>query len=388
MAQFQIAPGVDGYMAARQMMNQEDSQKMGALMQLMQAQRMQQQDALAAEERPLKMELLRAGIAEKAATAENTANQRAAQGALSRLAMTGGYTGPQAEGVPTAVAPNDAEALRMVREADARGQPMGVNVPNPGNVRALTSMAFPAEFGRAQAQAMFREPKAAPTPRQNIVPVTGGYLQPNAAGGMEFVRTQQPGEGRAPPAPIQVKDANGNVKLYDQSGNLIRDLGTVGAPNAANLKATAARQKMNTELDQAITELTNATKDGGLIDSSTGSGAGALVDTGAAFFGKATPGSIAVGQMKPIFDLVLKMVPRFEGPQSDKDTATYKEAAGELANPAVPNERKKAAGKEILRLMKARKGQFTSNDLMGAEAETGGAPVTDVRSQADKILGL
>jgi len=154
-----IAPGLDGYIAAQQLGQQRQQQEMGVLMQLAQLQRQQQQDALAAEERPLKMNLLRSQIAEKDATAANTANQRAAQGALSRLAMTGGYTGPQAEGVPTAVAPNDAEALRMVQEADARGQPMGVNVPNPGNVRALTSMAFPAEFGRAQAQALFREPK-------------------------------------------------------------------------------------------------------------------------------------------------------------------------------------------------------------------------------------
>ena len=123
-------------------------------------------------------------------------------------------------------------------------------------------------------------------------------------------------------------------------------------------------------MDEAITELEKATADGGLIDKSTGSGIGAGVDWTASLFGKATPGSIAVGAMKPIFDLVLKMVPRFEGPQSDKDTQTYKEAAGELANPNVPNERKKIAGKEILRLMKARKGEFISKDVEGTELDT------------------
>jgi uncharacterized protein (UPF0147 family) len=52
------------------------------------------------------------------------------------------------------------------------------------------------------------------------------------------------------------------------------------------------------------------------------------------------------------------MVPRFEGPQSDKDTQSYKEAAGQLADPNLPREIRKAAGKEILRLMKERKKEF------------------------------
>ena len=185
---------------------------------------------------------------------------------------------------------------------------------------------------------------------------------------------------RQEPAPIQQTDAAGNVKLYDRKGNLIKDLGAAGKPSAGFEKAGAAKKKMTSDLDTAITELEKATADGGLIDKSTGSGAGALVDAAAGFFGKATPGSIAVGQMKPIFDLALKMVPRFEGPQSDKDTASYKEAAGELANPNAPNERKKAAGKEILRLMKARRGQFIDRAIEGTEADipaSGGSSAVD-----------
>lgn len=193
---------------------------------------------------------------------------------------------------------------------------------------------------------------------------------------------------RPEPAPITLTDAAGNVKLVDRKGNLVKDLGAAGKPSGEFVKSANAKKKLSGELDTAISELEKATADGGLIDKSTGSGAGALVDAAAGFVGKATPGSIAVGQMKPIFDLALKMVPRFEGPQSDKDTASYKEAAGELANPAVPNERKKAAGKEILRLMKARKGQFTSKDIEGTEADIPTSGASNVRSEADKILGL
>ena len=178
--------------------------------------------------------------------------------------------------------------------------------------------------------------------------------------------------------PNIVTGPDGTVRLYDNSGNLIRDLGPSGKPSAAFEKTKAAKKKMEYDLGEAITELEKATADGGLIDKSTGSGVGAGIDWAASLVGKATPGSIAVGQMKPIFDLALKMVPRFEGPQSDKDTQTYKEAAGELANPNVPNERKKAAGKEILRLMKARKGQFISKEFEGTEADSGASGWKDL----------
>lgn len=177
--------------------------------------------------------------------------------------------------------------------------------------------------------------------------------------------------------PAQITDAAGNVKLVNPyTGATVKELGVVGKPTATHEKTVAANKKLAANLDEAITELEKATMDGGLIDKSTGSGIGAGVDWTASLFGKATPGSIAVGAMKPIFDLVLKMVPRFEGPQSDKDTLSYKEAAGELANPNVPNERKKIAGKEILRLMKARKGQFISKDVEGTELDTKPNPVT------------
>lgn len=177
-----------------------------------------------------------------------------------------------------------------------------------------------------------------------------------------------------PVAPTVLTDKQGNVTLLDRTGNVIKKLDAAGKPSATYEKTVAAKAKMGNDLDSTIRELEKATADGGLIDQSTGSGAGALVDMAAGFVGKATPGSIAVGQMKPIYDMALKMVPRFEGPQSDKDTASYAAAAGDLANPAVPNSRKKAAGREILRLMKARKGQFVDSGIAGTEADT---PVTN-----------
>jgi len=100
------------------------------------------------------------------------------------------------------------------------------------------------------------------------------------------------------------------------------------------------------------------------------------VDIAARTIGTATPGDIAAGQLAPISDLVLKMIPRFEGPQSDKDTASYNRAAGQLADTTLPASIRKAAGKEILRLMKSRENQFGALD----------AGSSDIRSQADAII--
>ena len=184
-------------------------------------------------------------------------------------------------------------------------------------------------------------------------------------------------------APTVVTDEAGNTKFYDRQGNLLKDVGNVGKPSATFEKTQAQRKQLATDLDRAISELETATKDGGLIDQSTGSGAGQLVDIAAGFFGEATPGAVAAGSMAPIYDLVLKMVPRFEGPQGVADVKSYQEAAGQLANPAVPNEQKKIAGRTILRLMKERRGQFVSQDMVGTEAD---APAGDASGLSDDAL--
>lgn len=170
------------------------------------------------------------------------------------------------------------------------------------------------------------------------------------------------------------QDASGNIiALPSRLGAGAVPTATVvtgadGAPIKGKLSANAekaqeSRRQLTKDLDSTISELANITEEGGLIDQSTGSGAGRLVDIGAGFFGSATPGAIAIGKLQPIADTALKMVPRFEGPQSDADTRSYKEAAGQLANASLPTEIRKAAGKTVMRLMQKRKDQFTVHGM-------------------------
>jgi len=176
-------------------------------------------------------------------------------------------------------------------------------------------------------------------------------------------------------------DEAGNVTQYNKFGALIGIKPNVGKPSAQFSKTKAAKQQLSQDLDLAINELENATKKGGLIETATGSGLGALRDMSAGFIGKTTAGAEALGALQPIYDKVLKMVPRFEGPQSDKDTASYNLAAGDLGNAAAPTGKKLAAAKTILRLMKDRKAQFLTRDM----AE-GGTPSGDGVDSSNPLL--
>jgi hypothetical protein len=165
-------------------------------------------------------------------------------------------------------------------------------------------------------------------------------------------------------------DAAGNVRQLNKFGQSVGEvMPGVGKPSATFEKTAAQKKQLALDLDRIIPELENAVKPGGLIETSTGSGIGKLADETAAFFGQSTKGAIAAGQLQPIYDMVLKTVPRFEGPQSNADTKSYERAAGDIGNPAIPAPRKLAAAKEILRLLKSRKDQFVTRDI----AEGGGA---------------
>jgi hypothetical protein len=172
--------------------------------------------------------------------------------------------------------------------------------------------------------------------------------------------------------------ADGTVRFYNKFGDLLKTEAGAGKPSAAFEQTKTARANMQRDLAEVTANLREVTKDGGLIDQSTGSGIGRAGDVVAGFVGRATPGAIAIGKLQPLADQVLKLVPRFEGPQSDKDTQSYREAAGQLADPTLPTAIRKEAGKTILRLYERRQGQFTRE---------GAATDNSVFAEADAIIG-
>ena len=259
----------------------------------------------------------------------------------------------------------------------------------PADIKTMQALGYPLtrvgfeDYRRAQmapqaAPSMVAEYTFAKTP-------DGGNFKGTY---QEFV-TARAAAGRAPQQPVAptittIEDPTAPGKFLQVDARTYRgggagSPGVIGGarPSAATEKATRQQAQLGKDLDFAIRELANITADGGLIDQSTGSGAGRLVDVGARFLGKAMPGDIAIGKIAPVADLALKMVPRFEGPQSDRDTQSYKEAAGQLADATLPTKVRKEAGQTVLRLMRERKNQFVSSDMAaeGAAPAAGGASV-------------
>ena len=142
---------------------------------------------------------------------------------------------------------------------------------------------------------------------------------------------------------------------------------TAGAQTTGRLEAEdAVKRRQDAErLDFAIREVERLTRRGGLLERSTGSGVGAGIDWLGGQVGFSTRASQAAAAIPPIADLALKMVPRFEGPQSENDRKSYEKAAGNLADSTQPNADRLAAAREVLRIMRARRDQFT---FRGGEA--------------------
>ena len=167
-----------------------------------------------------------------------------------------------------------------------------------------------------------------------------------------------------------VVDDNGNVTHFNGRAQVIRTIPNVGKRSPALIKQEQAKAEALRTVESLIPDVEEMIKKGGLIDQSTGSGAGRVVDYVAEFGGYATEGSIASSRLEPIAAMITMTVPRFEGPQSEADRKFYERAAGDLANPRLPAEKRKAAGEVVLKFMKQRKNQFA---LKGTELDAGGA---------------
>ena len=126
--------------------------------------------------------------------------------------------------------------------------------------------------------------------------------------------------------------------------------------DAATGKSSGQQQKDALETRGQVERSTSAINNAGgvekLLGSVSASGLKSDIRSAMGYAGYSDAATQAEKQLKPLADLYLKSVPRFEGPQSDKDTASYKEAAADLANPRIAPEDRKAALQTVVRLHK------------------------------------
>lgn len=108
-----------------------------------------------------------------------------------------------------------------------------------------------------------------------------------------------------------------------------------------------ASTKTNKKTEQARSTLALVDEAEKLISKSTGSYAGAGIDLGARAIGMSTTGAEAAAQLQVLQASLMLNMPRMEGPQSDRDVQLYREAAGQIGDPTVPNGIKRAALKTI-----------------------------------------
>jgi hypothetical protein len=180
-----------------------------------------------------------------------------------------------------------------------------------------------------------------------------------------FEKSGNPGDlKRIAPYQAQTTPGGGITKFDPITGQVTPteytpEQGTTEAGARARVTAqnTATGQAQGTAQGALLTRAFNAENISGildiaepLIDEATGSGSGATRDKLAAFFGESTTGAQAIAQLLPLQAAIMLNQPRMEGPQSDRDVELYRQAAGQLGDPTVPNATKKAALKTIRRL--------------------------------------
>jgi hypothetical protein len=153
--------------------------------------------------------------------------------------------------------------------------------------------------------------------------------------------------------------------------------GEGAATGKATGEAKGGIQKKGIEAGNVIKLLDQADA---LVPIATGSGIGSMVDSAAGFFGASPAGAQAAAELKVIGANLVLGLPRLEGPQSDRDTALYKEAAAQLGDDTVPAATKKAALATVRSIQEQYREQFEKGTGSGSVP----AGSADVKSLVEK----
>ncbi len=86
---------------------------------------------------------------------------------------------------------------------------------------------------------------------------------------------------------------------------------------------------------------------GPLLDTATHSRIGQAYDATLAAAGQSTEGAQAAAQLRALEGALISKVPKMSGPQSDKDVLLYRQMAGQIGDPSVPVETRRAALKTV-----------------------------------------
>lgn len=146
----------------------------------------------------------------------------------------------------------------------------------------------------------------------------------SALAATEAARLKAQQEGKAPPG-YRWK-ADGNMEAIP------------GGPADLRQNKEGVQQGKDT---QDIFSILNEARP--LLANATGSYGGVALDKAAQTFGVATDGAKATAQLQALQGALVSKMPKMSGPQSDKDVQLYREMAGQIGDPTIPREQRKAA---------------------------------------------
>ncbi|MFZ4110391.1 MAG: hypothetical protein ACOYKQ_07975, partial [Polymorphobacter sp.] len=133
-----------------------------------------------------------------------------------------------------------------------------------------------------------------------------------------------------------------------------------------------------------------------LIGKATGSLVGRGVDIAGQAVGVSTGGAQAAAQLQALEGALVAKMPKMSGPQSDKDVLLYRQMAGQIGDPTLPADTKRAALKTITEIQKRYagipdqpQGQQAPARMPGGQAFSSMPPAAEYRGRVvrDQITG-
>jgi hypothetical protein len=125
-----------------------------------------------------------------------------------------------------------------------------------------------------------------------------------------------------------------------------------------------------------------------ILGKATGSSVGAMRDKLGNIIGKSTESSQAAAQLAAIGGALVAKMPKMSGPQSDKDVQLYREMAGQVGDPSIPAEQKKAA-MQVIRMINrtyaSENSESVANKALIQNLGASGSQVPTAPANAPKI---
>ncbi len=181
----------------------------------------------------------------------------------------------------------------------------------------------------------------------------GAWVQRSSDGQIKQAVAREPQvrvTNEAPVTPVTIqdpKDPRGTIIIDGRTGKTLGKGPKMTEAGKIDAKTDLSMQGLGSDLQKAEDLLMGVarTSDGQVVKGNlpTGSGAGALYDSAAGFIGMSPSGAEEASSLKTVASRLISRIPRFEGPQSDKDVNEYKQAAGDAGNEKMPRARRLAA---------------------------------------------